>query len=98
MVLAIIIILGTILRAANLEKAAAFNYDQEVAAFWLKNLLVDHKFSLIGQEISVGGVYIAPFFYYLMAPFYALFNLTLKEVTIKKLFCVENCRRTFHVT
>src|SRR3989344_882557 len=75
MVLAIIIILGTILRGANLEKAAAFNYDQEVAAFWLKNLLVDHKFSLIGQEISVGGVYIAPFFYYLMAPFYALFNL-----------------------
>ncbi len=75
MVLTLIIILGTILRAANLEKAAALNYDQEVAAFWLKNLLVDHKFSLIGQEISVGGVYIAPFFYYLMAPFYAVFNL-----------------------
>ncbi len=71
----LIIILGLFLRFYNLEKLAVFDYDQEIAAVWLKNFLVDHKFSLIGQEISLGGICIAPFFYYLMAPFYWLADL-----------------------
>ncbi|MEK7127309.1 MAG: hypothetical protein AAB838_01120 [Patescibacteria group bacterium] len=66
----LIILLGLGLRFYHLDKIAAFDYDQEVAANWVKNLVVDHKFSLIGQETSVSGVYIAPFFYYLLAPVY----------------------------
>lgn len=72
---AAIIVLGIALRVYQLEQLAGFNYDQEVAAFWIKELVVNHKFSLIGQEISVGGVYIAPFFYYLLTPFYLLTKL-----------------------
>ncbi|MEK7565513.1 MAG: glycosyltransferase family 39 protein [Patescibacteria group bacterium] len=73
--LILIILLGLFLRAYNLERLAVFDYDQETAAVWIKNLIIDHKFSLVGQETSVGGVYIAPFFYFLLAPFYFLSGL-----------------------
>lgn len=70
-----IITFGLFLRVYNLEKRVDFGFDQEVAAWWIKSFLVDHKISLIGQEISLGGIYIAPFFYYLLAPFYFLTQL-----------------------
>lgn len=73
--LILIILLGLALRIWQLEKRAVFDFDQEIAAWWVKGLLIDHKFSLIGQELSVGGVFSAPFFFYLLAPFYFLFNL-----------------------
>ena len=72
---AAIIAVGLALRLYQLEQRADFGFDQEVAAWWVRNLLVDHKFSLIGQEISVGGVYIGPFFYYFLSLFYYLFRL-----------------------
>ncbi|MBI4099614.1 glycosyltransferase family 39 protein [Candidatus Microgenomates bacterium] len=72
---AAIIILSLILRLYALEKRASFDFDQETAAWWVKNLIVDHKFSLIGQEISTGGVFVGPFYFYLLAPFYLLTNL-----------------------
>jgi 4-amino-4-deoxy-L-arabinose transferase-like glycosyltransferase len=71
----LIILLGLFFRIWNLEYFAGFSYDQEVAAFWIRDFIINHKLSLIGQEISVGGVFIGPFFYYLMAPFYWLSNL-----------------------
>lgn len=71
----LIFLLGLFLRIHNLEQLAGFDFDQEVAAFWIRDFVVNHKLSLIGQEISVGGVYIAPFFYYLLTPFYLLTKL-----------------------
>lgn len=71
----LIILLGLLLRCWDLEKFAGFDYDQEIAAFWVWELIVNKKFSSIGQEISVGGVFIGPFFYYFLAPFYFLANL-----------------------
>ena len=71
----LIAIFGVALRLIRLDKIAGFDYDQEVAAVWIKNLLVSHKFSLIGQEVSIGGIYIAPFFYYFLAPVYLIFNM-----------------------
>lgn len=72
---AAVIILGLFFRLYQLEQRAVFDFDQEMAAWWVKNLVADHKISLIGQEISVGGVFIGPFFYYLLTPFYLLTKL-----------------------
>ncbi|MCL4390463.1 MAG: glycosyltransferase family 39 protein [Patescibacteria group bacterium] len=71
---AALIIFGLALRFYQLQTRAGFDFDQETAAWWVRDLLVNHKFSLIGQEISVGGVFIGPAFYYLLAVFYALFR------------------------
>lgn len=70
-----IILVGLALRLYQLEQRSGFDFDQETAAWWIKNLVVDHKISLIGQEISTGGVFIGPFFYYLLTPFYLLTKL-----------------------
>ncbi|MCL4397671.1 glycosyltransferase family 39 protein [Patescibacteria group bacterium] len=51
------------------------DFDQDVAAWWIKQFLVDHKISLIGQEISVGGIYIAPLFFYFLSIFYFVFRM-----------------------
>ncbi len=49
-----------------------FDYDQEVAAFAVQRIL-SGDFTLIGQEISIGGVFIGPGYYYLLSIFYWLF-------------------------
>lgn len=74
LILGLILSLSLILRTSRLEHLAGFDYDQETAAMWVRNLLVNRHFSLIGQETSVSGVFVGPFFYYLLAPFYLLFG------------------------
>ncbi len=71
----LVILLGLALRFYHLENVSGFDYDQETAAWWVKSLLVDHKISAIGQEISVGGIHIGPWYYYLLSLFYWLFKL-----------------------
>ncbi len=71
----VIIFAGFFLRIYNLEKLAGLDYDQDISAWWIKQFLIDKKFSLIGQEISLGRIFIVPFYYYLLAPFYLIFKL-----------------------
>lgn len=73
--LILIVILALFFRIWHLETLASFDFDQEIASWWIKSFLVDHKISLIGQEVSIGGVFLAPFFYYFLSIFYALFHL-----------------------
>src|SRR4030042_2200776 len=61
------------LRSFHMRELMGFDYDQEVAAFPIENIL-NGKLTLIGQEISVGGIFIGPGFYYLLAIFYLLFG------------------------
>lgn len=70
-----IILLGFLLRIYHLRELAGFDYDAETAAWWIKSLIVDHKVSLIGQEISLGGIYAAPFYYFFLAPFFLVFRM-----------------------
>ena len=74
-VVGLTIALGLFLRVWRLEELAGFDFDQETAAWWIKSFLIDGKFSLIGQEISVGGLFIGPVFYYLLSVFYFVFGL-----------------------
>lgn len=69
----LIIGLGFLLRIWRLRELMGFDYDQEAAAFAVDSIL-SGKITLIGQQLSVGGVFIGPGYYYLLAIFYWLFS------------------------
>lgn len=73
--LAVIILLGLFFRTYKLETFYTFNHDQDLYSWIVKDILVDHHFRLIGQLTSIDGVFIGPLFYYLLVPFFALFNM-----------------------
>jgi len=65
-----------IFRFYNLDKRIIFDWDQERDANIIKQLLVDHKLTLIGPRVvSESGFFLGPYFTYLLAPFYLLTNL-----------------------
>ncbi|MCH7952109.1 glycosyltransferase family 39 protein [Patescibacteria group bacterium] len=65
---------GFFLRIWRLRELMGFDYDQEVAAFAVDRIL-SGKLTLIGQEISTGGVFIGPGYYYLLTVFYWAFGM-----------------------
>src|SRR5436190_2047930 len=65
-----ILVFGLFLRFWNFPNWFNFNFDQETQAWVVKSLVVDHKPNLIGLETSVGGMFIGPYFNYLLVPFY----------------------------
>ncbi|MBI3559260.1 glycosyltransferase family 39 protein [Candidatus Gottesmanbacteria bacterium] len=74
--LAILLVLfGFLLRVWRSEELAGFDFDGERAAFWIRDLILFHKISLIGQEISLGGIFIGPFFYFFLTPFYYFWKM-----------------------
>lgn len=68
-----IIVFGFFLRVWRLRELMGFDYDQEVAALAVNQILSGHL-TLIGQEISIGGIFIGPGYYYLLSIFYFLFQ------------------------
>ena len=53
-----------------------FGYDQVDNAWAAKNIIVNHRFTLVGMVAKVdSGIYIGPAYYYLVALFYFICNL-----------------------
>jgi len=73
--LLLIIILAAFLRFYQINRFHFFNYDQARDALFIKRIIVDHQFRLIGTQTSIPGFYTGPAYYYLMAPFLWLFRL-----------------------
>jgi 4-amino-4-deoxy-L-arabinose transferase-like glycosyltransferase len=71
----LIILAAGFLRLYHLAGLSCFTYDQARDALYIKRMIVDHKFRLIGTQSSIPGLYTPPFYYYLMAPFLWLFGL-----------------------
>ena len=65
----IIILAAAFLRFFHLESTLMFLGDQGRDALVLKRMLIDHNLPFIGPITSVGGFYLGPLYYYLMAPF-----------------------------
>jgi len=73
---AVICILFFALRFINIEKRIIFDWDQERDAFEIKRMLIEHKPVLIGPRVvGVHGFFLAPYYTYLLLPFYILSNL-----------------------
>ncbi|RJQ27577.1 hypothetical protein C4577_00915 [Candidatus Parcubacteria bacterium] len=82
LILVFIVLLGLFFRTYKLENYYVFEHDQDLYSWIVKDILVDHHFRLIGQLTSVDGVFIGPFFYYLLVPFFAIMNLDPIAATI----------------
>lgn len=72
--LLILIILLAFIRFYRLEEFITFLGDQGRDAIIIKRIATLEKLPAIGPVSSVGGVFLGPFYYYLMAPFLLLFQ------------------------
>ena len=74
--LSVFIIIGLVLRFTNITKLYFFAYDQARDDLIVKRILVDKKFTLLGPQSSIGGVYSPPVYYYTLALPLWLFGLS----------------------
>lgn len=63
-------------RFYNLDKRIIFDWDQEQFSNQIKNIIVNHKLTLLGPRVvSDTGFFLAPYFTYFLIPFYLLTSL-----------------------
>src|SRR4030066_2390927 len=74
-VLAAIFLLGIFLRFYQIKERFIFGHDHDLAFWIVKDVLLNKHFRLIGQETSTQGIFIGPLYYYLQAPFFAIFRM-----------------------
>lgn len=71
----LILLLGFFTRIYKLESFFGYGHEQDLQAWIVKDILVDKHLRLIGQETSIHGLFIGPLYYYILIPFFAVFNL-----------------------
>jgi len=71
----IILIIAAALRFYRLPEMAFFDFDQAYAANFAYDVLRDFPIRMIGQGLSIEGLFMGPLYFYYLVPFYALFNL-----------------------
>lgn len=76
LLLMLIFIVHLFLRFYEFEYRSPFAWDQVGNAWVAKNMIVNHKWPLLGMVAKQNtGIYIGPIYYYLLTPFYFLTNL-----------------------
>lgn len=70
-----ILILAGALRFYRLPDMAGFDFDQEYAANFAYNVIHLHQKLLIGEGLSIQGLFMGPWYFYFLVPFFALTNL-----------------------
>jgi len=71
-ILFLILLFSAFFRLFRLNLLLGFWYDQGRDALIIWDLLHYHKFFLIGPVTGIEGIFLGPFYYYLLAPFYFL--------------------------
>jgi hypothetical protein len=66
--LALFIVIAFVLRFANITKLQFFTYDQSRDALFIKRMIVDKEFRLLGTQTSLPGMYLPPFYFYTITP------------------------------
>jgi hypothetical protein len=67
--------LGLLMRLYNYKELFMYGHDQDLQGWFIRDILENHHLRLIGQETSTAGIFIGPIFYYLLIPFYLVFNM-----------------------
>lgn len=67
-----LIAVGAFLRLYRIRETVMFQADQGRDALVAKEIIKDGDLTLLGPVMSVGNIYLGPFYYYFMAPFLAL--------------------------
>lgn len=70
LIIFLIILSGIFLRTYRLDQTLWFFYDQGRDALVIHDLIYNHKFFLIGPTTGIEGIFIGPFFYFLLIPGY----------------------------
>jgi hypothetical protein len=74
--LVLLMLLFVFIRFYKYEIWMQFSWDQIKNAWVMKDMIVDHKLPLLGMPAKLNsGIFIGPAYYYLMVPFFLLFNL-----------------------
>jgi len=85
----LILLAGLIVRLLSLNSSGmAFTYDQGRDLLDLRNMVLNHKLSLIGPETSLRGVYYGPLWYWLSAPTLIISNFSPYSTEILLFFIV----------
>lgn len=72
----LILVLHILFRFYEIEERNQFTWDQVDNAWAAKTIIVDQKYPLIGMQAKLNsGIYIGPFYYYFVAPFYLITGL-----------------------
>jgi DNA-dependent RNA polymerase auxiliary subunit epsilon len=76
LLIVIIFLIFSFLRFYQIEKRIPFAWDQEQFSYQIKEIIVNHKLTLLGPRVNNDtGFFLAPYFTYLLLPFYLLTNL-----------------------
>ncbi len=70
-----IVVVGLFLRLYKLPAMVGFDFDQEYAAMFAQTILKVFPIQMIGQGLSVQGLFMGPFYFYYLVPFFALTHL-----------------------
>lgn len=71
----VILLIGLFFRTFKLVEWFHFDHDNDLASWIVKDMAIDHHIRLIGQLTSAKGIFIGGGYYYLITPFYLLFNM-----------------------
>lgn len=75
LLLFLILALAAFLRFWRLPEMANYDFDQEYAANFAYTVVKDFPIQLIGQGLSIQGLFMGPLYFYFLVPFFAAFNL-----------------------
>lgn len=70
--LVLAVVVGMFMRTFQARERFQYAHDNDLSSWIVKDMIVDHHFRLIGQLTSAPGIFIGPFFYYALVPFYVL--------------------------
>lgn len=73
--LLLILSLGAALRFYRLPEMASFDFDQEYASNFAYSVLREFPVQMIGQGLSVQGLFMGPWYFYFLVPFFLIFKL-----------------------
>ncbi len=71
-VLGLILLLGLFFRTYKIVDRFEFAHDGDLYSWMVKDIVVNQHFRLIGQLTSAPGIFVGPYFYYLLVPFFIL--------------------------
>lgn len=70
-----ILLISLFFRSYRAVERFEFAHDGDLYSWIIKDIVINHHLRLIGQETSAPGIYIGPYFYYLLVPFFILTHM-----------------------
>ena len=75
LILGLILLIGLFFRTYQPISRLEFAHDGDLYSWIVKDIVVDKHIRLIGQQTSAMGIFIGPFFYYMLIPFFLFFKM-----------------------